>query len=88
MLQIDEELPVLRQIGDIHEDAHQFVAVLLPLVRPLASNGRRFARSCSKPLLQLKQRINDQIVRHWAEYVAGPSTENWIPCVAISPSAV
>src|SRR5438046_3084068 len=64
-----EEIPVLPCVLNVHEDAHQFVAVNFPSVLPLAFYPLRFRGDSAEPAAKLHQRLGDQFLRHRAAIV-------------------
>src|SRR4051794_24331586 len=58
--ELDKVLSVLWQIGHVHKNSDQIIAVVLSRVRPLTANRLRLTRNRAKLLLQLEQRVGDQ----------------------------
>ena len=62
--EVKKEIPVLLCVGDIHEDAHQFVTVHLSGVLPLAFYSLSFRGDRAKFVTKFNQRVGNEAIRH------------------------
>src|SRR5262249_54132527 len=75
----DEELSTLLGVRDVHEDTHQFIAVSLALMPPLAPNSLRLGGHGSKMLLQLDQRVRNERIRDRLAIVKPQREQEFVP---------
>src|SRR5262245_3635696 len=81
LLEIDEELAVIRQIGHSNKNADQLVAVRLHLIAPLPLDILRLAGIRPELLLQFRQRRGNEIRRYGITVVESRRNQNLIAAV-------
>ena len=59
-----KEVPVLLRVRNIHENAHQFVAIHLTRVLPLAFYPLGFRGDSAKLATKFNERVGNEVIRH------------------------
>jgi len=62
--ELTKEIAILHRVLDIHEHAHQLIAVHLSSILPLAFYPLSFRGDSAKPAPKFNDRVRDKIVWH------------------------
>ena len=71
-----KEIPVLLCVGDIHEDAHQLIAVHLTSVLPLAFHPLSFRGDSAELATKFNERIGNEVLRYRTAIVKSKREQN------------
>jgi hypothetical protein len=71
-----KEIPVLLRVRNIHENAHQLVAIHLPCVLPLAFYPLSFRGDSAKLATKFNERIGNEVIWHRTAIVKPKREQN------------